>query len=487
MKKLFFIIFLLLSPSLFSQTRYQADWASLDSRPTPQWWLDAKFGIFIHWGPYSVPAFSKVGAYSEWYWMNLVNPKREKQGHTLTKNFHHKVYGEHFTYPDFVPMFTCELFDPVQWADIFQRSGAKYVVLTSKHHDGYTLWPSKEADKSWGRPWSSTNSGPGMDLLGALTNAVRKTDVKMGIYYSLYEWFNPLYTADVDLYVEKHMIPQFKDVVEKYAPSVIFSDGEWDHPHTTWKSTEVLAWLYNESASRNDVVINDRWGKETRHRHGSYYTTEYGSGMPNADNPWEENRGMAHSFGYSRTENIEDYNSTQELLYMLIDIVSRGGNFLLDIGPTADGRIPVIMQERLLEMGKWLEVNGEAIYGTNVWKETCQWTKGKVADAERGRYKVKYDVMRLTVAPEPGFAAKEIFFTQKAEDLYGICPVFPDKNLTIKNVTVKPSAKVQLLGMEGNLKWKQSGKNLIIEMPEVNPSKLPCEYAWTFKIAGIQK
>ena len=487
MKKLFFIIFLLLSPSLFSQTSYQADWASLDSRPTPQWWLDAKFGIFIHWGPYSVPAFSKVGAYSEWYWMNLVNPKREKQGHTLTKNFHHKVYGEHFTYPDFVPMFTCELFDPVQWADIFQRSGAKYVVLTSKHHDGYTLWPSKEADKSWGRPWSSTNSGPGMDLLGALTNAVRKTNVKMGIYYSLYEWFNPLYTADVDLYVEKHMIPQFKDVVEKYAPSVIFSDGEWDHPHTTWKSTEVLAWLYNESASRNDVVINDRWGKETRHRHGSYYTTEYGSGMPNADNPWEENRGMAHSFGYSRTENIEDYNSTQELLYMLIDIVSRGGNFLLDIGPTADGRIPVIMQERLLEMGKWLEVNGEAIYGTNVWKETCQWTKGKVADAERGRYKVKYDVMRLTVAPEPGFASKEIFFTQKAEDLYGICPVFPDKNLTIKNVTVKPSAKVQLLGMEGNLKWKQSGKNLIIEMPEVNPSKLPCEYAWTFKIAGIQK
>ena len=181
MKKLFFIIFLLLSPSLFSQTSYQADWASLDSRPTPQWWLDAKFGIFIHWGPYSVPAFSKVGAYSEWYWMNLVNPKREKQGHTLTKNFHHKVYGEHFTYPDFVPMFTCELFDPVQWADIFQRSGAKYVVLTSKHHDGYTLWPSKEADKSWGRPWSSTNSGPGMDLLGALTNAVRKTNVKMGI------------------------------------------------------------------------------------------------------------------------------------------------------------------------------------------------------------------------------------------------------------------------------------------------------------------
>ncbi len=487
MKKLILITILLVSSQAFSQTKYEANWKSIDSRPMPSWYTDAKFGIFIHWGPYSVPAFSKVGAYSEWYWMNLVNPGRERQGHTLTKNFHNKVYGENFTYPDFVPMFTCELYDPDQWADIFKKSGAKYVVLTSKHHDGYTLWPSKESDQSWGRPWSSTNSGPGRDLLGELTEAVRKTDVKMGIYYSLYEWFNPLYTANVDLYVEKHMVPQFKDVVQKYSPSLIFTDGEWDYPHTTWKATELLSWLYNESASKDDVVINDRWGKETRHHHGGYYTTEYGSGMPNADNPWEENRGMAHSFGYSRTENIEDYNSTQELLYMLIDIVSRGGNFLLDIGPTADGRIPVIMQERLLEMGKWLEVNGEAIYGTDIWKETCQWTKGKVADAERGRYKVKYDVMKLTVAPDPGFATKEIFFTQKDDVLYGICPVFPGGEFVVKNVTAKPSAKVHLLGIAENLKWKQSGKNIIIEIPQVNPSGLPCEYAWTLKIDGIKK
>ena len=117
---------------------------------------------------------------------------------------------------------------PDQWAKTFADSGTKYVVLTSKHHDGYCLWPSRESDKSWGRPWCSTNSGPGRDLLGELTTAVRKTDVKMGIYYSLYEWYNPLYTTDVSTFVDKHLIPQFKDVVTKYQPAVIFSDGEWD-------------------------------------------------------------------------------------------------------------------------------------------------------------------------------------------------------------------------------------------------------------------
>ena len=480
-----FITILLVSLQVCAQSTYQPNWTSLDSRPIPKWYTDAKFGIFIHWGPYSVPAFSKVGEYSEWYWMNLVNPNRDKNGYDETNAFHNKVYGKNFTYPDFVPMFNCNMYNPDQWADIFKKSGAKYVVLTSKHHDGYTLWPSKEADKSWGRPWSSTNSGPGKDLLGELTNAVRKTDLKMGIYYSLYEWFNPLYTSDVNLYVDKHMVPQFKDVVESYAPSIIFTDGEWDYPHTTWRATELLSWLYNESASKEDVVINDRWGKETRHKHGGYYTTEYGSGMPNADVPWEENRGMAYSFGYSITENFEDYNSTQELLYMLIDIVSRGGNFLLDIGPTADGRIPVIMQERLIEMGDWLNVNGEAIYGTSLHEQTCQWTKGTVADAERGRYKVKYDVMKLTVAPDEGMATKEIFFTKKGKTLYAICPVYPKNELIVKNIKLKPTSKISMLGSAESLKWQQKGKHVVIEIPALSPSEVPCKHAWTFKISDV--
>ena len=265
-----------LSREVSAEKTYQATWDSLDARPMPQWWTDAKFGIFIHWGPYSVPAFSKVGAYSEWYWRNLRDPARKAAGHIETKAFHERVYGKGFSYADFVPLFTCEMFDPEQWADVFQKSGAKYVVLTSKHHDGYTLWPSEQATSSWGRPWSATNSGPKRDLYGELDAAVRNTGLKMGAYFSLYEWYNPLYVADPQLYVEQHMLPQMKDLVTNYSPAVIFSDGEWDHPDTLWKSKEWLAWLYNESPARADVVVNDRWGKGIRHHHGGYFTTEYG-------------------------------------------------------------------------------------------------------------------------------------------------------------------------------------------------------------------
>lgn len=462
-----------------------AAWQAIDGRPTPQWWRDAKFGIFIHWGPYSVPAFSQVGRYSEWYWRDLTDTRRST--HEAVQAFHNRVYGEKFTYPDFVPQFTCELFEPDEWAQTFASSGAKYVVLTSKHHDGYCLWPSAESDKSWGRPWCSTNCGPGRDLLGELTTAVRNTDVKMGIYYSLYEWHNPLYNADLNTFVDKHLIPQFKDVVNKYQPSVIFSDGEWDHPAAAWKSAEMLTWLFNESPCKDEVVINDRWGKGDRHKHGGYYTTEYGAGLPNADNPWEENRGMAHSFGYSRTERFADYNSTETLVLMLIDIVSRGGNFLLDIGPTHDGRIPPLMEERLIEMGDWLEVNGEAIYGTTTHRETCQWSQGSVQELGKGNYRVKYDVIKMLKNPEEGMARKEALFTRNGDVLYAMCAALPDQQLVLRGIKAADDATVTMLGMVGDLEWEQQGENLVITLPMLNPSKMPCQHAWTFKLSRIEE
>jgi alpha-L-fucosidase len=460
-----------------------ADWAALDARPMPQWWRDAKFGIFIHWGPYSVPAFSKVGEYSEWYWRDLVDPART--GHAEVRAFHDRVYGATFAYQDFAPLFRGELFDPQQWAGVLKQSGARYVVLTSKHHDGFALWPSREANLSWGRAWNSVDAGPKRDLLGDLTAAVRQAGLKMGIYFSLYEWYNPLYVASPELYVERHLVPQFKDVVTRYAPSIIFSDGEWEHPSATWHSTELLHWLFTESPCRNEVVVNDRWGKETRHVHGGYFTTEYGSGLPNADHAWEENRGMAYSFGFSRTENLADYHSSQALLYMLIDIVSRGGNFLLDIGPTADGRIPVIMQERLADLGRWLAVNGEAIYGTHTWTRTCQWSGGKIRDAERGSYQTRYDILKLTVEPDPGFAVKEIFFTRSKDALYAICPRLPDDTVVIKDLTLPAGAVIDLLGGPAKLGWRQVGANIAVTLPRLNPSDTVRPAAWTFRITGV--
>jgi alpha-L-fucosidase len=373
--------------ALLHAQHYDATWESIDRRPTPAWFTEAKFGIFIHWGVYSVPAYAPVIpgklAYAEWYWNAMTagrKPGATNPVQTGTWAYHQLRFGADFPYQDFVSQFRAELFDPDHWADVFQRSGAKYVVLTSKHHEGFALWPSKEASATWGRPWNAVEAGPKRDLLGDLTAAVRRHNVKMGFYYSLYEWYNPLYLSDKQRYVREHMFPQFKDAVTRYQPSIIFSDGEWDMTSAEWHSPELLAWLFNESPSKNEVVIDDRWGKDTRHKHGGYWTTEYTPGMSGMEHPWEESRGMGFSYGYNRAERVEHYRTGGQLVAMLVDLVSRGGNLLLDIGPAADGTIPVIMEERLLQIGSWLRVNGEAIYGSKPWKSSRQWSVGEMGE-----------------------------------------------------------------------------------------------------------
>ncbi len=469
---------------------YDPDWKSLDARPTPEWYLDAKLGIFIHWGVYSVPSFAYPDSYSEWYWHSLngerENPnQRQSRNARATREFHERVYGEDFEYKDFAPLFKAELFDPDQWADVFQRSGAKYVVLTSKHHDGYALWPSKEADKTWGRKWNSAAVGPQRDLLGDLGASVRAAGLKMGFYYSLYEWFNPLWLSDRERYVNEHMIPQFKDAVTRYNPAIIFSDGEWDMEYRKWRSAELLAWLFNEAPNRNEVVVNDRWGKGIRHKHGGYYTTEYGAGMADASHPWEENRGMGHSFGYNRNEPLSNYKTGKELVWILIDLVSRGGNFLLDVGPTADGRIPELQQDRLLELGAWLEINGEAIFGTRTWKTPAQWTAGERPVQGYGEYREKYDILELAgSAPVNGKARKEVFFTRKGPDLYAITPGLPKGKLILKGVQAPKGAEVSMLGLETPLKWKQRKNNLAISVPALSVDEAPGRHAYAFKIPG---
>ena len=340
---------------------YEPTWPSLDARPCPAWFGDAKFGIFVHWGLYSVPAWAPKGKYAEWYWASM----RDKKSPTW--RFHRKTYGKAFRYQDFVPQFTCELFDPMEWARLFEAAGARYVVLTAKHHDGFCLWPSAEA---WN--WNSLDLTPHRDLVGELTAAVRKRSMRMALYYSLYEWFNPIYHSNVARYVAERMLPQLRDLVRSYAPSLIFADGEWDHPSDVWRSAEFLAWLFNGAPNRDEVVVNDRWGSECRSAHGGYFTTEYGhvgEGKELATGrKWEENRAIGASFGYNRNEGPTDYLSAEKILDLLTDTVSRGGNLCLDVGPTADGRIPVVMQKRLVDVGRWLRSNGEAIYDTRPWR-----------------------------------------------------------------------------------------------------------------------
>jgi alpha-L-fucosidase len=212
MKNRLFIIFFIVLYSVtiqgtFSQDiKYKANWGSIDSRPVPEWFGEAKFGIFIHWGPYSVPAYTPKGTYSEWYQYWLENKTLFGNGNFTGQEvveYHEKTYGKDFSYYDFGPMFTADLFNPDEWAELFKNAGARYIVITTKHHDGFCLWPSKEANDR-GFAWNSMEVGANRDLIGDLTTSVKNAGIKMGFYYSLYEWYHPWWKNDRDRFVVEH-------------------------------------------------------------------------------------------------------------------------------------------------------------------------------------------------------------------------------------------------------------------------------------------
>jgi alpha-L-fucosidase len=280
----------------------------------------------------------------------------------------------------------------------------------------------------------------------------------MGFYYSLYEWYHPVYRSDPKRYVAEHMLPQLTDAVKRYKPSLIFADGEWDHPSALWRSCEFLAWLFNASPCKDDVVVNDRWGKETRSRHGGYYTSEYGhvggGKKLAAGKKWEENQGMGRSFGYNRNEDVFNYKTSTQLLHMLIETVSKGGNLLLDIGPTADGRIPVIMQQRLIDIGAWLDVNGESIYGTQPWRGASSHTF--------------------------------VRYTAKANAIYAICLRWPGRELVLDMPTPTGKITATLLGHKRPLTCRHADGKLRIDMPSLSVDEVPSRHAHVFKLIGVK-
>jgi len=460
---------------------YKPTWESLDSRPVPEWFTDARFGIFIHWGVYSVPSWAPEGEYAEWYWSSL----QDEDG--KTRAFHSRVYGENFKYKQFAFQFDAELFQPEQWAQLFKKAGARYVVLTTKHHDGYTLWPAPASEN-----WNSVDVGPQRDLVGGLTEAVRNAGLRMGFYYSLHNWFNEYYAPgdpdgprNIDKYVEEVMLPQMRDLVTEYEPSLLFADGEWLAPAEKWHTKRFLAWLYNESPAPEGVVVNDRWGENTRSRHGGYFTSEYGKvdteGTSLAEGrPWEENRGIGGSFGFNRNEESEDYLSQSQAVHLLIDIVSQGGNLLLNVGPTHDGRIPAIMQDRLMAIGQWLDVNGEAIYGTEKWAVTGEGPTSReasIAQAESAEEAASY-------------TAQDIRYTQSDEGkaLYAITMGLPKKEVTLKSVSVEKSTdgRIELLGYDNSLPYDVNNQNqLVIALSDMPVGAYPSEHALAFKLTGF--
>lgn len=317
------------------------------------------------------------------------------------------------------------------------------------------------------------DNGPHRDLVGDLSKSVKKRGIKFGLYYSLYEWFNPLYLEDkrngfrTQTYIEKKMMPEMRDMVLRYKPDLVWTDGDWDAPCSYWNCTQFLAWLYNDSPVRDTVVTNDRWGRDVRCKHGGFWTC-HDRWIPEkgADRKWENCMTIdKESWGFRRNADVHDYFTMDELLEILAETVSKGGNLLMNIGPTADGRITPLFQERLLQLGSWLKVNGEAIYGTHQWITSKDpvtkgvWYTSKLTNGVLNVYAIVMDILA---------------------EWKGVITLTSLSPSHVSRLT-----KVTWLGYNGTVRW-QFNQGLQIYLPRLLPNEMPCDWAWAFRIENVK-
>lgn len=448
------LLILSIFSALCSGARYKPNWNSLDTRPRPAWFGAAKFGIIVHWGLYSVPSFGADA--SDIFWDNW---KSRKQPPVL--GFMKSHYKPGFSYQDFATQFTAELFDPDQWADIFARSGARYVVLTAKHIDGFTMWPS---NYSWN--WNSVDMGPHRDIVGELSAAVRrKGGMRFGVEHSKMDQFHPLYIADKASRWTKTDFPRTKstpelmELVERYKPDIIWSQGDYEAPSTYWNSTSFLAWLYNDSPVRSDVVVNDRWGKDVALKHGDFISCESTCSQVSMSSKSLKTVSVdKRSFGYRRAAKIADYRTVPEIIKELVTTISRNGNLLLGVSATKDGIIPPIFRKTLLQLGTWLKVNGEGVYGSKPWKH------------------------------QKDAANPNIWYTAKGNTVYVFMLQWPrDKVLYLQSLKVSSQGQITMLGRPTE-RLAQLSTGLLagtmISLPALTPDELPTPWAWVLKVEG---
>lgn len=352
------------------------------TRQVPTWFDDAKLGIFIHWTAAAVPAYAPAGPspfdvaategwpaalarmpYVEWY-QNSISIEGSPAA------LHHEEHYGDLGYEAFVAEFLegLEGWDPQPWADLFRRIGARYVVLVTKHHDGVTLWPSDVPNPSR-TDWSAVR-----DVVGDLGDAVRAEGLRYGLYYSGgLDWtFGGLPMHDGPSLL--HATPQspeyvayadahWRELIDRYQPALLWNDIGYP------KAADLDALFAHYYEVVPDGVINDRfrWGAPEEEVHTDFATPEYSTAAPADGRKWEATRGLGSSFGYNRTAPDDDHISTAALVELFVDIVARGGNLLLNVGPTGDGRIPWVQLDRLLGLGAWLDTNGAAIFATRPW------------------------------------------------------------------------------------------------------------------------
>ncbi|KAJ8591044.1 glycoside hydrolase family 29 protein [Rhizopogon salebrosus TDB-379] len=365
------------------RTEWTADADVLTTHETPTWWNQAKYGIFIHWGIFSVPAWSPPGQYAEWYDWDLHNPTGSP-----TWVHHLDTYGMDVVYDDFIANFTASTWNPNAWLDLFTEAGAKYFVIVTKHHDGYGLFDTKNTTHR-----SSVYLNPYRDFVKELMDTAKANypDLHRGTYYSLPEWFNPYYSKygidtwpgglahnafnaselepytgmlNISDYLEDLQYPQMLSLAQDYGTEIMWCDIGGPN-----KTLEFAAQFYNTAMQNGyQVTMNDRCGAVP-----DFDTPEYATFGSLSTRRWETSEGMdPFSYGLNTATNASEYKNGTTIIQTLVDVVSKNGNYLLDVGPTAEGDIIAPMADNLLAAGKWLEYAGDCVYATDYWYQASQ-------------------------------------------------------------------------------------------------------------------
>jgi alpha-L-fucosidase len=459
--------------------RFQPALGSLRLHVVPDWFQDAKFGLMVVWGLFSVPAWApttgnldEVTAEQGWEGFFSRNPYAEWYLNSMrfegspTHHHHRATYGDHFAYDDFVPLFhqAVERWNPNTWADCFADAGAKYIIFLTKHHDGFLLWNSQHPTP--GKPDYQVRR----DVPAELKAALQARDIRLGLYYSGgldWSFHHPLIKDQASLFdcvpqmqaYADHATAHWRELIARYQPDVLWNDIAY--PRAANLPT-LFADYYNAFPQG---VINDRFAQELPNLdpvseeivapppglHYDFRTPEYSSYKTIMPFKWEATRGLGYSFSYNQNEGDTYTLSAETLIDTLVDVVSKNGNLLLSFGPMADGTIPSEQADRLQKMGAWLRVNGEAIYGTRPHIQA----EGTTCEGLPVRY------------------------TRKGEVLYIIPLGTPEHTLTIDGVQVPDGGAVSLLGQSEPLTWAMNGDVLTITLPERSLG-----YAPAFRIAG---
>ena len=462
---------------------YTPDLASLKTHTVPAWFANAKLGIFIHWGLYSVPGWAPLShpnhdfdnpdyivndPYAEWYYNVMRIPG------SPTQQYHQQHFGGGDYYTTFTPMFqqASTRWNPDTWAKIFSDAGARYAVLTSKHHEGFCLWPTEVPNPN------QKNLHADRDLVGDFTKAMRKAGLRAGLYYSGgYDWTfdrGPIETqADYGAVQPRshaygvYADAQAEELIKRYHPDILWNDITWPK---SGNAAKVIADYYNAVP---EGLVDERWGIG----YGDYGSPEYELRKNVDPKKFEETRGLGRSFGFNRAEGEAETISAQDLIDLLVDIVSKNGNLLLDVGPEADGTLAPVQLDRLQKLGAWLKINGEAIYDTTPWQD-------------HGNYRAEG---QTNAAPTPtsttagahtgnenrAASTADVRFTHKAQFTYAILlhtPTTP--TITIQNLPLKPTTKAKLLGSATPIPWTAQGPNTTFTLP----TTLPSPYAITLRL-----